>query len=234
MNQQQLKNAIEAVLMTAGKPVTIATLLKLFAQQQPPPGKTDITDAIDKIEEDYQDRGIEIKEVASGFRVQVSTEYAHYVNQLFYDKPPKYSRALLETLAIIVYRQPLTRAEIEDIRGVGVSANIIRTLQERNWIRIVGHKDVPGKPELLATSKEFLDYFNLKELSELPELSEIKDLNTMSSGMLSQLAHELPLATKDESSSSDQVVVGEQLATVDDAKKGNGDTTNKISSVVES
>lgn len=122
---------------------------------------------------------MELVEVASGWRFQVRSDYSKWVNRLFEERPPRYSRALLETLAIIAYRQPITRAEIEEIRGVSISGSIIKTLQEREWIRVVGHRDVPGKPELLATTREFLDYFNIKKLSELPSLSEIKDFDQL-------------------------------------------------------
>ncbi|NNE37366.1 MAG: SMC-Scp complex subunit ScpB, partial [Gammaproteobacteria bacterium] len=151
----------------------------IFEADDEPPGKDDIRAALSQLIDDYADRGIELKEVASGFRFQVRAEYAEWINRLFQDKPQRYSRAFMETLAIIAYRQPVTRGEIEDIRGVSVNTNIIKSLQEREWIRVVGHRDVPGKPELLATTREFLDYFNLKKLSELPPLSEIKDYDQL-------------------------------------------------------
>ena len=179
MNATDLKNTLEAVLMTADSPMDINRLAALFENDPEPVEKTAIREALRRLQEEYDGRGIVLKEVASGFRIQVRAEYAQWVNRLFDEKPQRYSRALLETLAIIAYRQPVTRGEIEDIRGVSVSSNIIRTLQEREWIKVVGHRDVPGKPELLATTREFLDYFNLKKLSDLPPLSAIKDLENI-------------------------------------------------------
>ncbi len=190
MNQEQLKNIVEAALMVSEKPVSVSQLLALFENETDKPEKADIKTAIEQIMQDYEGRGIELKEVSSGYRVQVNGDYADWINHLFDDRPPRYSRALLETLAIIAYRQPVTRAEIEEIRGVSVSSNIIRTLQERSWIRVVGQRDIPGKPELLATSKEFLDYFNLKKLSELPALSEIKDFDQINPDLFEELEKE--------------------------------------------
>lgn len=177
MQAQQLKNIIEAVLMVADTPVSLSQLLAIFLKDGAQPSATEISAALDEIARDYQGRGIELKEVASGFRIQSKADYAEWVNRLFADRPARYSKALLETLAIIAYRQPLTRAEIEEIRGVSINSNLIRTLQERNWIRVAGQRDVPGRPELLVTTKEFLDYFNLQELAELPSLREVKDFS---------------------------------------------------------
>jgi len=190
MNQEQLKNIIEAALMVSEKPVSVSQLLALFEKETDRPEKADVNTAIEQIMQDYEGRGIELKKVSSGYRVQVNGDYAEWINHLFDDRPPRYSRALLETLAIIAYRQPVTRAEIEEIRGVSVSSNIIRTLQERSWIRVVGQRDIPGKPELLATTKEFLDYFNLKKLSELPSLSEIKDFDQINPDLFEELERE--------------------------------------------
>jgi len=190
MTQEQLKNIIEAALMVSERPVNVSQLLAIFEKETDRPERADIKAAIEQIMQDYKGRGIELKEVSSGYRVQVNGDYADWINHLFDDRPPRYSRALLETLAIIAYRQPMTRAEIEEIRGVSVSSNIIRTLQERNWIRVVGQRDIPGKPELLATTKEFLDYFNLKKLSELPSLSEIKDFDQINPDLFEELEKE--------------------------------------------
>jgi len=187
MDKEQLKNITEAALMVSERPVSLNRLLALFEKELDRPEKADVRAAIDQITEDYTGRGIEVKEVASGFRIQVNGDYSEWINLLFEDRPPRYSRALLETLAIIAYRQPVTRAEIEEIRGVSVSSNIIRTLQERSWIRVVGQRDIPGRPELLATSKEFLDYFNLKKLSELPALAEIKDFDQINPDLFDEL-----------------------------------------------
>jgi len=190
MNPEQLKNIIEAALMVSEKPVSVSQLLALFEKETDRPEKADVNTAIEQIMQDYEGRGIELKKVSSGYRVQVNGDYAEWINHLFDDRPPRYTRALLETLAIIAYRQPVTRAEIEEIRGVSVSSNIIRTLQERSWIRVVGQRDIPGKPELLATTKEFLDYFNLKKLSELPSLSEIKDFDQINPDLFEELERE--------------------------------------------
>lgn len=179
MSTPDLKNILEAVLMTADAPMDINRLAALFEPDPEPADKTAIRAALCRLQEEYEGRGIELKEVASGFRIQVRPECGEWVNRLFDEKPQRYSRALLETLAIIAYRQPVTRGEIEEIRGVSVNSNIIRTLQERDWIKVVGHRDVPGKPELLATTKAFLDYFNLKKLSDLPPLSAIQDLDNI-------------------------------------------------------
>ena len=179
MKPEQLKNIIEAALMTTQGTLSVSNFSSLFEKDAEQPDKSEIRDALAQLQEDYSERGIELKEVSSGYRFQVRSEYAEWVNRLFDEKPQRYSRALLETLAIIAYRQPITRGEIEDIRGVSISSSIVKTLQEREWIRVVGHRDVPGKPELLATTKNFLDYFNLKKLSDLPSLAEIKDFDKL-------------------------------------------------------
>ncbi len=177
MELQHLKNILEGALLAADRPLDINRLLKLFAAEEALPSRKEIRDALNMLEDEYRTRAIELKEVASGFRIQVREEFSPWISKLWEERPPRYSRALLETLALIVYRQPVTRAEIEDVRGVSVSSAIIKTLLEREWIRIVGQKDVPGKPALYATTKEFLDYFNMKSLDELPVLSELSDLD---------------------------------------------------------
>ncbi len=177
MNQAQLKNIIEAALMVSDAPLSINRLLSLFDNDTMQPEKTDIREVLEALQQDYLERGIELKEIANGFRFQARADYADWVNRLFDERPQRYSRALLETLAIITYRQPITRGEIESIRGVSVSSKLIKTLQEREWVRVVGQRDVPGRPELLATTKQFLDHFNLKKLSDLPPLAEIKDID---------------------------------------------------------
>ena len=187
MNGEQLKNIIEAALMAADTPLAISQLQALFEEDADRPDKDAIRQALEELALDYQNHGIELREVASGFRFQVRSDYAPWVNRLQEEKPQRYSRALLETLAIIAYRQPVTRGEIEDIRGVSISSSIIRTLQEREWIRVVGHRDVPGKPELLATTRQFLDYFNLRKLSDLPPLSEIKDFDKINPDLFESL-----------------------------------------------
>lgn len=177
-SDQRLKSIIEAALLAAGKPLSLDDLLALFDVTDLPERQA-VKTALKELADDYQDRGIEVVEVGSGFRIQVRSAFAPWISRLWAERPPRYSRALMETLALIAYRQPITRGEIEEIRGVSVSTNIIKTLQEREWVRVVGHRDVPGKPSLYATTKEFLDYFNLKSLSDLPTLAEIRDLDSI-------------------------------------------------------
>jgi len=190
MNQEQLKNILEAALMVSDQPLSIPRSQFLFEKEPDQPDRGDIRATLEQLQQDYMDRGIELKEIASGFRFQIRCEYAQWVNHLFDERPPRYSRALMETLAIIAYRQPITRGEIEDIRGVSVSSTIIKTLLERVWIRVVGHRDIPGKPELLATTKSFLDYFNLKKLTDLPALAEIKDFDTINPDLFDGIENE--------------------------------------------
>jgi segregation and condensation protein B len=173
MNEHYLRNVIEATLLAAGRPVQPAELIQLF-DENARPSSEQLRAAIDALAAEYGDRGIELKETASGVRIQVRRELAAEVSRLWPERPARYSRALLETLALIAYRQPITRGEIEAVRGVAVNPNIVKTLLERNWVRVVGHRDVPGRPELLGTTREFLDYFGLKSLDELPPLSELK------------------------------------------------------------
>jgi segregation and condensation protein B len=177
-DEDRLKKIVEAALLAAGRPLSLDQLLALFPEAEAPE-KKQLREALAELSDEYQGRGIEIIEVGSGFRIQVRAEFSPWVSKLWAERPPKYSRALLETLALIAYRQPITRGEIEDVRGVSVSTNIIKTLTERDWVRVVGHRDVPGKPALYATTKEFLDYFNLKSLNELPSLAEIRDLDSI-------------------------------------------------------
>ena len=177
MDTEQLKPILEALFSATEKPLAINFIYDLFSGDIDQPSKDDIRQAIHELVEKYESAGLELKQVASGFRFQIRSDYETWVARLWDQKPPRYSRALLETVALIAYRQPITRGEIEDIRGVSVSTNIIKTLQEREWVKLLGHKDLPGKPALYGTTKEFLDYFNLKSLNELPTLSEIKDLN---------------------------------------------------------
>jgi segregation and condensation protein B len=173
MNESFIKNVVEAAMLAAGRPLQVAELAELF-DETGRPAAADIRAALASLEEDYTGRGIEVKETANGFRIQVRRDLANEVSRLWPERPPKYSRALLETLALIAYRQPITRAEIEAVRGVAVNPNIIKTLLERNWVRVVGQRDVPGRPELLGTTKDFLDYFGLCGLEDLPPLAELK------------------------------------------------------------
>ncbi|MBT6798259.1 MAG: SMC-Scp complex subunit ScpB [Porticoccaceae bacterium] len=178
MNSDLLRQIVEGALLAAAKPLDVNRLEALFEDDERPP-RDQIKAALDEIESDCRGRGFELKQVASGYRFQVAQGLATWVNRLWEEKPKRYSRAMLETLALIAYRQPLTRGDIEAVRGVEVSSNIIKSLQEREWVRIVGHRDVPGRPALYATTKKFLDYFNVKSLDHLPALSEIKDFSDL-------------------------------------------------------
>jgi len=171
-----IKHIVEAILFAAHRPMSCKQIQQVFPELEQPE-LTDIETAIEAITDDYHPRPIELKRVASGYRFQVKAELSHWVARLFEEKPPKYSRALMETLAIIAYRQPVTRGDIEDIRGVSVSSSIIQTLLEREWIKVIGQKAVPGRPSLYGTTKQFLDYFNLSTLNELPTLAEIQQLD---------------------------------------------------------
>jgi segregation and condensation protein B len=175
MQIDQLKPIIEGALLAASQPLSVAQLSELFVEEDEV-DRAQIAMALEQLAEACEGRGIELKEVASGFRYQVRQDVHPWVSRMWSEKPSRYSRALLETLALIAYRQPITRPEIEQIRGVVVSSNIIKTMEEREWIRVVGHRDVPGKPALFGTTRAFLDYFNLKSLDELPSLAEIRDL----------------------------------------------------------
>jgi segregation and condensation protein B len=178
MNEHDLKHLIEATLLAAGRPVSSEQLLDLFDERERPTSEQ-LRAALDLLAAEYESRGIELIEVASGWRVQVRSRCADVVSRLWQERPSRYSRALLETLALIAYRQPITRSEIEEIRGVQIASTIMRTLQERNWIRVVGHREVPGHPELLGTTREFLDYFGLRSLDQLPTLAELRDVETI-------------------------------------------------------
>ena len=176
MDAELLKKVLEGALFASGQPMSLDQLGFLFDEADRPDNAT-LRSTLEVLVQDYEGRGIELKEVASGFRFQVRQETGPWVSRLWDEKPSRYSRALLETLALIAYRQPITRSEIEEIRGVSVSSHIVKTLIEREWIRVAGHRDVPGRPALFATTREFLDNFNLKNLAELPSLSEIRDLD---------------------------------------------------------
>ncbi len=172
MDTATIKNILEAALLAAGEPLSEERLLGLFNETERP-AREQLREALQQLRDDYASRSIELREVGGGWRVQVKQEFAPWVAKLWEERAPRYSRALLETLALIAYRQPITRAEIEEIRGVTIASSIMKTLQEREWIRIVGHREVPGRPALYATTAEFLDYFNLRSLEELPTLAEL-------------------------------------------------------------
>lgn len=178
MDAVLLKKVLEGAIFAAGQPLSIEQLGLLFEESERPENSA-MRAVLEELKTDYAERGVELREVASGFRFQVHLDTGPWVSRLWDEKPSRYSRALLETLALIAYRQPITRSEIEEIRGVSVSSHIIKTLIEREWIRVAGHRDVPGRPALFATTRDFLNSFNLKNLAELPSLSEIRDLESI-------------------------------------------------------
>ena len=223
ISDEFLVRILEAALMAANAPLTLLQINSLFPLDQQP-GKDRIIGALDTLMDDCQDRGIELIEVASGYRFQVKKDVHPWVSRLWTERQTKYTRVTLETLALIAYRQPITRGEIEQIRGVAVNSNIIRALEERDWIRVVGHRDVPGRPALLGTTKTFLDYFGLKRLDELPPLSEIKDfadlqpelkmdveetLNKVAADNAQEYADSLEAAASEESQPNDEVPADE-------------------------
>ncbi len=217
MEDKELKNIIEASLLAAGKPLSLDQMTAVFEEDKAPEREA-IRAMIKALNEEYEERGIEIKQVSSGYRLQVKKELAPWVSRLWDEKPARYTRALLETLSLIAYRQPITRGEIEDVRGVSVSSNIIKTLQEREWVKVLGYRDVPGKPAMYGTTKEFLDYFNLKSLSQLPSLQELRDIESINAELdlddnappAKEVSAEAEVDTENEESVAD-------IASVDDA-----------------
>lgn len=212
MNEEHLlriQAIAEAALLAAGKPLSLDQLRDLFSEEERPARQV-MEHVMVQLESACEGRGFELRKVASGYRLQVREEFAPWIGRLFEEKPQRYSRALLETLALIAYRQPITRGEIEDIRGVTVSSNIIRTLLEREWVRVVGHRDVPGRPAMYATTRQFLDYFNLTGLDQLPPLSEIRDLEEIGreieQNMQGEIEFESPAANNDDEESPGQTL----------------------------
>tara|TARA_B100000214_G_C23757386_1_gene530623 strand:+ start:156 stop:746 length:591 start_codon:yes stop_codon:yes gene_type:complete len=187
--ERKLSEILEALLLSASRPISIEDIVKVF--EDPKPSKDEIRKALNQIEQDCLTRGIELKKIASGYRLQVKQSLSQYIAKLWEEKPQKFSKATLETLSLIAYKQPITRGEIEEIRGVSVGTQLIRGLMERGWVKIVGQRDVPGRPSLYSTTKEFLDYFGLQHLRELPELPSLPDLTS--------IEHELPIDEPDES-----------------------------------
>lgn len=179
MQAERLNAIVEALLLAAEKPLSGSDLLRILEPEEDSPTRQELTQALNVVAESCRGRGFELKQVATGWRFQVRADYAEIVSRMFEERPKKYTRALLETLALIAYRQPITRGEIEDIRGVAVSTHIIKTLEDRDWVHVVGHRETPGRPSLLATTRHFLDYFNLASLDELPSLKEIKDIDSL-------------------------------------------------------
>ena len=185
-----LKLIIEAILLAAGRPLTLDQMLAMFEDKERPE-RAELREAIKALQEDYSERGIDLVQVGGGFRIQVRETMQPWVARLWEEKPARYSRALLETLALIAYRQPITRGEIESVRGVAVSTNIMKTLLEREWVHVVGHRDVPGRPAMYGTTKQFLNYFGLKNIDGLPSLAELRDLNAIGEELQLDLA-EIP------------------------------------------
>lgn len=178
MDQTEIKYFVEAALLAAGRPLNLDQLQNLFDRGSTPE-KVQLREAIGSLQDEYEERGLTITEVASGFRTQIKASMADRLQKLWEERPPRYSRAFFETLALVAYRQPVTRGEIEEIRGVAVSTNITRSLLEREWIRVVGHRDVPGRPAMFGTTRQFLDYFGLKKLDDLPPLADLSDWETL-------------------------------------------------------
>lgn len=178
MESNYSKNVIEAALLAAGRPLDVGSMLELFEEHERPSAEQ-VGEILRTLAAEYEGRALQLVEVASGWRAQVRDGYSGPVSRLWQERPAKYSRALLEIISLIAYRQPITRAEIEDVRGVTVNPNIVRTLTERGWIRVVGHREVPGRPELLGTTREFLDYFGLSGLDQLPTLADLKEMDNV-------------------------------------------------------
>jgi len=210
MSDEEIRNIIEAALLAAGKSLSVGELAQLFDEAQRPDGLA-VRVALEQLNAEYAERALEIKETAAGFRVQVRGRYAGVIARLWPERPQRYSRALLETLALIAYRQPITRAEIEAVRGVVVNPNIIKTLLERQWIRVVGHRDLPGRPELLGTTRDFLDYFGLRSLDELPPLTQLRSLGELDPQL------ELPVAADAEAAADGAAARDEDAAADHDA-----------------
>jgi len=193
----QIKNIVEALLLASGEPLSADRIHKIINSKESC-SKADILEAIDSLNNDYENKEIEISSVASGYRIQAKSTVNDFLNIIYAEKTPRYSRALMETLSIIAYKQPVTRGDIESIRGVSVSSSIMRTLTDRNWIKIVGYRDVPGKPAMFSTTNEFLDYFGLKKLSELPDLPEIKEPQNLSLELEPDIANEINQVSSDQ------------------------------------
>lgn len=228
MNEEhllQIRNIVEAALLASGRPMSVDQLRELFEEGERPARQV-VEHVLVMLDKACEDRGFELRKVASGYRFQVRQAYASWVGRLFEEKPQRYSRALLETLSLIAYRQPITRGEIEDIRGVTVSSNIIRTLQEREWVRVVGHKDVPGRPAMYATTRQFLDYFNLTSLEELPPLADIRDLEEIGreieKTIQAEIEFETPAGEPPGNTSDTAMVVDEAQSPEEQGSKSHG------------
>ncbi|MGD8341029.1 MAG: SMC-Scp complex subunit ScpB [Gammaproteobacteria bacterium] len=231
MDENAIKNVLEAALLAANASVSLDKLAELFSARGADVDRAVIKGAISALAEDYSSREIEVKETASGFRIQVKSSVRDWLQPLFEERAPRYTRALLETLALIAYRQPITRAEIEEVRGVAVSTNIVRTLIERGWIRVVGHRDVPGKPSMLGTTKEFLDYFGLKRLDDLPPLAELREMgpeNDPQSDFVDELAAVMEQAGESSVHEASEEEASDEEASVDDASEENDEPAPNV------
>ena len=234
---EKLKNIIEAALLAAGGPLSLDMMLTLFLDEEQPE-KKELREVLDQLKQDYEGRGIEVIEVGSGWRIQVVEEVSLWISRLWTERAPRYSRALMETLALIAYRQPITRGDIEDIRGVSVSTNIIKTLLEREWVRVVGTRDVPGKPSLYGTTREFLDYFNLKTLDELPPLAEIRDLDDINRSLDLNDTDKASDDNVPSTESADEAIAadsddGEEHVTIDEQLAGDDERIEDIDALYE-
>ena len=196
--EHKISQVIEAVLLSASRPIDVQEIERVFPEDEKPT-REEIRQALQEIEEQCKDRGVELKKVSSGYRLQIRQSLSTYVAKLWEERPQRFSKATLETLALIAYRQPITRGEIEEIRGVTIGTQLMRGLMERGWVKIVGQRDVPGRPSLYSTTKEFLDYFGLQHLRELPELPELPDLQS--------LDMELPLEADNSSTDKEEMPV---------------------------
>lgn len=207
MDIERLKHIVEAVLLAAGRPLSLEQLLAMFGEEESPE-RSALRQALSALEADYAGRGLQLVEVASGYRIQIRPEMQPWVGRLWEEKPSRYSRALLETLSLIAYRQPITRGEIEEVRGVSVSTSIMKTLLEREWVRVVGHRDVPGHPAMYGTTKTFLDYFGLRSLDELPTLAQLRELSAIGAELELDLAEIPELQT----GATEDAAAGEETA----------------------
>lgn len=223
MKTEALTAIVEAALLAAGRPLSVDDLVTLFDGHHDAPDRGQVRDALSALDEGLAERAVELVSVASGYRLQVRKEYSQFLGGLFSERPPRYSRALLETLALIVYRQPITRGEIEEVRGVAVSSNIIRTLLEREWIRSLGHREVPGRPALYGTTRTFLDHFGLKSLDGLPPLSELRDLDQVAQDLFASV---VPAQEADVSAEA-------ELAVVESLQRGGDDLESNPDEPVE-
>lgn len=214
MNIDKLKQILEAVLLAAGEPVSLERVRDLFQNEETKPSTSELRAAFAALSEECVSRGVELREVASGFCYQAKSEFSPWVKNLWQEKAPRYSRALLETLAIIAYRQPITRSEIEEIRGVAVSTQTVKTLLDREWVRVLGQREVPGRPSIYGTTKQFLDHFNLTHLEQLPALREITDLDAVANGLSNFLPAEM-VDVIDESTASENFVENAEKNTIE-------------------